>query len=283
MESELPGAQPLKNKVDSLAPSYPAPQYSDPHYSNPAVQPLSYPAVVLGQYPGVPLQPYPPAPPYPYPIPPQPTFSVQSPPILPSLADQPVIEYSNRRRIPANKQPVISFIGLTVITIVLSAVSLALHQWVDLCGVEVGLTDGTLGGQLVSLHTIKDVFCDSSAPDTLCVNMCSDLKDLIQVGKTTRGLGIAATTLTGLGLLHMVLLLVRPKRFWKGRVMRAVLLAGMLLWGIGAFMYVGYYVRITEKSLLYTSVGPGLGIAIAVTVLHLISCVLGNIAISKLV
>jgi len=47
-------------------------------------------------------------------------------------------------------------------------------------------------------------------------------------------------------------------------------------------MYVGYYVRITEKS-LYTSVGPGLGIAIVVTVLHLISCVLGNIAISKLV
>jgi len=102
------------------------------------------------------------------------------------------------------------------------------------------------------------------------------------MGKTTRGLGIAATTLTGLGLLHMVLLLVRPKRFWKGRVMRAVLLVGMLLWGIGVFIYVGYYVRITEKS-LYTSVGPGLGIAIAVTVLHLISCVLGNIAISKLV
>lgn len=237
---------------------------------------------MLGPHAGVPLQPYPAAAPYPYPpVQPYSAFAVQSAPVLPSPVAQPA-NYSNRRRLTASKQPAIFFIALTVVILALSVASLVLREWVDLCSIEVGLTDGSFSGQHVSLNTLKDAFCSYPIEDFMCGNLCSDLKDLILAGKVMRGLGIAATVFTGLALFNMALLLLRPERLFRRYLLRIVLLASMISWEIGAFLYVGYYVRISENS-LYKTVGPGLGIAISVAVLHLINCVLGNLAISRLI
>ena len=97
-----------------------------------------------------------------------------------------------------------------------------------------------------------------------------------------QGMGISATIATGLCILRMLLLLWRPRRWCKGLFMRIGLVVAMAMWVFGTCVYVGYYASISDNS-SDTSMGPGLGLAIAVSVLQIVNCGVGNLAVSKLV
>lgn len=242
---------------------YPAPNYPPPQpYGGMQAQPNPYP--VQQPYGGMQPQPvYPGQAMYPPPV----VYQVQS-------DDQP--------RTLQEKLPAYIFICLAVLIIVLSAIALELHEWVHSCGARISLTDVYDEGYDESISYTKDMFCDGYFYLGTCKNVCSVLKHLNQAGKTMRGVGITSTLSTALCILRMVLLLVRPRRCCKGLFMRIGMVVAMIFWVIGTVVYVGYYASVKEDA-SDSSIRGGLGLAIAVAVLQIINCVIGNIAVSKLV
>jgi hypothetical protein len=181
------------------------------------------------------------------------------------------------------KIPAFLFICLAALIILLSAIALELHEWVHSCGARISLTDVYDEGYDESLSYTKDMFCDGYfyLKYDSCRDICSALKHLYKAGKTMKGMGITSIISTALCILRMVLLLVRPRRCCKGLFMRIGMVVAMILWVIGTVVYVADYASVKEDA-SGSSIRAGLGLAIAVAVLQIINCVLGNIAVSKL-
>jgi len=243
MANEYAGAQPGQG-----APYYPAPAY----YAQP------------NPYPG-----------------PQPYGGLQPAPVI--YQGQPILGYEDRPRTQQENIPAYIFIALALLIIVLSAVALELHQWVEICNVDFGLTKAYGDGESVSLSSLKDDFCDFSIPtDTICGNMCTNMKDLIKAGNAMQGIGITSIVSSVLSIIRMVILLVRRRSCCKGLFARLTLVVAMFFWAIGTITYVSYYAQINNGA-SDSSIGPGLGLAIAVCVLQILKCIIGNIAISRLI
>lgn len=253
MANEYVGPQPGQGGPYYAAPNYPA-------------QPNPYPV----------LQPY--AQPNSYP---QPYGGLQPAPVI--YPGQPVQGYANRPRTHQEKLPAYIYMILALIIIVLSIIALESHEWVDYCDLDISLTRAYSDGDSMSLSSLKNDVCDFSFPSTsACGDICSNLKKLISAGNVMRGIGITSIISSALSILRMVLMLVRQRSCCKGLFMRISLVVAMALWVLGTFVYVGNYGSINNGA-SKSSFGPGLGLAIAICVLQVFKCVLGNIAISKLI
>ena len=95
------------------------------------------------------------------------------------------------------------------------------------------------------------------------------------------GLGTPAMLSTGICIIHMVLILVRQRIWCRGLFQRFALVAAMVLWLVGTILYIVTYMRV-ESNASQTSIEEGFALAIAMALLQIGHCVLGNIAISKL-
>jgi hypothetical protein len=93
------------------------------------------------------------------------------------------------------------------------------------------------------------------------------------------GMGIAATLCTGLCLILILLLLLRPNIAISRRrlIVRVALDLTAAVWVVGTLVYTWYYVDNREAGY-----GLGLLLSFAIAILQLINCVLGNKAVSKL-
>ena len=251
MANNPPGGQPFQGGAYYPAPNYPPPQ----------------------PYGGMQAQPY-------GAMQPQQVYPGQAAPMYP-----PPVVYQDQFDDPPTQQeklPAYIFICLAALIILLSAIALEVHEWVHSCGARISLTDVYYEGYEESISHSKDIFCDDYGYLPTCTNACSVLKHLDQAGKSMRGMGITATLSTALCIVRMVLLLLRPRRCCKGLFARIGMVVAMMFWVIGTIIYASYYASVKEDE-SDSSIRAGLGLAIAVGVLQIINCILGNIAISKLV
>ena len=175
------------------------------------------------------------------------------------------------------------FIGLSIVVVILSIVCLCVHEWVHYCYYRISLTDAYYEQYSGSLSDLKRVYCDdfSSIDFGSCGDMCTNFEDLYSGGKSMRGLGIAATISTGVSILRMFLLIIRPRRWCRGLIMRLSLLFATMMWLAGTIIYIGIYAAVHSDA-SKSKIGPGLSLAIAIAVILMVNCVLGNVVVSKL-
>jgi len=209
----------------------------------------------------------------------QPDYSPQAVPMLgfPIVySGQPVIH-------PREKTVAIIFIIFAVIIIVLSVIDIELNFWIYLCGANIGLTHITYLVFTGSISEAKDFFCgNSSNLFELCSGMCSNLQHLQTAGSVTQGMSITAIVCTGICILLMLLLLLRPSGHrLKGVIVRVAVITTAVVWIVGAVVYVGYYVNVANNT-SDSSWSIGLVLAMVIIVLQVINCMLGNKAVTKL-
>jgi len=238
-----------------------SPQYPAQPYSDLQTQPNLYPS--LQPYGGL-----------------QPDYPPQAAPML----TRPAV-YSDQLVVirPREKTAAYIFLILAVITILLSSLDIELHYWVLLCGANISLTHVYFSNINGSISHMKSLFCSKSLfPDEQCGSMCNYTQDLQKAGNITQGMGITATVCTGICLLLMLLLLLRPSGHrLKGVIVRVAVIVTAAVWTVGAVVYLGYFVHVmSEES--NSNVGFGLVLAMIIIVLQAINCVLGNRAVTKL-
>lgn len=211
----------------------------------------------------------------------QSVYSPQAAPMLP----QPVVHSDQPVYIPPqDKCTAYAFIILAVIIIVLSAIDLELHYWIFLCGADISLTDVYFSNYNGSINHTKNLFCSGLlyTEEECDGSMCSHLKDLQAAGQITQGMGITATVCTGICLILMLLLLLRPTTHRLKLVfMRIAIVVPAVVWAIGAVVYLGYFVYVASSA-SNSTIGFGLVLAIAIIGVQVVNCVLGNKAVTKL-
>lgn len=255
---------------------------------NPPVPVNSYPDPQVYGYPSVQI--YPNLQPQSYPLQDYPAINV--PLIYPGQpVDNPV---RSRRRVrrPARRQqrvltPGVKLLAcaqifLSFLIVVLSVFALHLNHWVKYCSIHIGLQDTYYDGDTISFNKQEDTFC--SLPfDGLsdCGDICSHMKSFKSSGIQMIGLGTPAMLATGLCFIRMVVLLVRRIRLCRELILRFVLVAVMVLWVTGTVLYISTYWDVQSDT--ETDVEEGFSLAIVVAMLQVVHCVLGNVAVSKLV
>lgn len=203
-----------------------------------------------------------------------------------SLPSSPYVQYADQPAAYSGIRPSKTFayvyMILAAIIISLSAVDLELHYWIRLCGGNVSLTDIYWLNYSGSLGHVEELYCDLYNAPSDCGNMCANLRNLKTAGQVTQGIGITATVCTGICLLLVLLLLLRPnlpKRL--GIFVRIAVYVTAMIWAVGTFAYLGYYIDVGSDA-SDSNIGLGLLLALAITVLQVINSLLGNMAVARL-
>lgn len=173
--------------------------------------------------------------------------------------------------------PVYAYMCLAGTFVVLGSVAADMHFWIRYCGARVSLLEVYDGSYSVSLVEEIDN-CDSGDENGSCGEYCSNLQDLRTAGEVMRGLGIAAVVLMAI----CMGLMLKPIRWKQGLIFKLLQVPAMAFWLAGTAAYGGHYSHVNSDA-NDTSMGPGLGIAIANTVLGTLCCLLGFIAYSRVV
>jgi hypothetical protein len=171
---------------------------------------------------------------------------------------------------------------LAAVIIMLSAVDLELHYWIRLCGGNVSLTDIYWLNYNGGLSQVRELYCGLWGAPSDCGNMCDNLQKLKSSGQVMQGMGITATVCTGVCFLLILLLLLRPhltKRI--GLIVRIAVYVTAFIWAVGTFVYLGYFIDVGNDA-TDSNIGLGLLLALAIAILQLINCILGNAAVTRL-
>jgi len=178
------------------------------------------------------------------------------------------------------KVPLFAYICVAVIAELAGIVDLVLHYWIWYCGVKFSLTNAYDGPFKMSLSSLADD-CVSGYSSEDCGDICTNIKHLRDAGNVMEWLGALAIVFTGISVFCMVLLVFIPKRFLV--ILTKVLLSmGMMMWVIGTVVYIGLFAEVSNNATNETRVFPGLGLAIANAALHVVTCLLGYMAASRL-
>lgn len=197
-------------------------------------------------------------------------------------AGQPIGEPSGQFRVQNSKALAYIYMIFSIIIILLSAVDLELHYWVFICGADISLTDMYWFDISISLSEAKDFYCGLSEPMDFCGNLCNTLKDFETSGQVMRGMGIAGVVCTSVCFLIVLLLVIRRCTNQRVRlIVRIAVVVTTVLWLVGSLVYFGYALDYGNGQ-AGSVIGPGVILALVITVLQLINCVLGNAAITKI-
>jgi len=179
------------------------------------------------------------------------------------------------------KVPLFAYICLVVSVELIGIVDLALHSWIRYCEVRFGLKeiysddfeDENLG------DLVSDCVSGYSSED--CGDICSNLKHLRDAGNVMEWLGALAIVFTGISAICMIVLAFSHKRIIA--ILTKILLPmGMVMWVIGTVVYIGLFAEVSNNASNKTAMQQGLGLAIANAALHVVTCLLGYMAVSRL-
>lgn len=187
------------------------------------------------------------------------------------------LQSESRERTYWEMAPVYAYMCLAGTFVVLGAVTADMHFWIRYCGARISLLELYDGSYSVSLLEEIDN-CDSAEDIDSCGEYCTNLRDLRTAGQLMRGMGITAVVL---GAICMGLML-KPIKWKQGLVFKLLQVLAMVFWLAGTAAYGGHYSHVNSDA-SDTSIGPGLEIAIANTVLQAVCCLLGFIAYSRVV
>ena len=199
------------------------------------------------------------------------------------LPSSPYVRYADQ---PAASQPSKLFAYIYMILaaaiIILSAVDIELHFWIRLCGGLVSLTHIYWSNINGSFDQIRELYCDLWNSPSECGNMCDNLQTLQSSGQVMRGMGITAAVCTGICLLLILLILLRPNITKRIQIIvRLAMCATAIIWAVGTFLYLGFFFEVVDDA-TDSSINLGLLLALAITILQIINCVLGNLAVTRL-
>jgi uncharacterized membrane protein len=93
-------------------------------------------------------------------------------------------------------------------------------------------------------------------------------------GQVMTGLGVITIFLTSLSIFGMAYLMWGTQHRWLRFTMRTMLVAAALFWIVGSFVYGSIYAAIHDNT-SDSSMGPGLMLAIVLSVLQLILVIIG--------
>jgi len=187
----------------------------------------------------------------------------------------PIIPSSPVRKLE-DPVPVVFEIAFLGIILLLSCVSLGLKEWTTHCSTSVGL-EKVSGG---SLSDLEDFICSHPSPAAyVCAFSCSNIELLRQAGQVMLALGILSIILTVLILVRLGLLFLLYFVLLRGLIVKIAIWVAAGLWIVGTVVYFFLFlsVRIDTSEV---ELKGGLGLAIAVGVLHAGSCVLGPITLA---
>lgn len=178
--------------------------------------------------------------------------------------------------------PLIVYLLFVTLVELIGIVDLSLHTWIRYCDARFSLT-----------YLYSDEFTDVSLSDLIddcydgytdgpCGDVCSNLKHIRDAGNTMLWLGAISIALTAISAVSVVILVFTSKRF-MGIAARLLLPTGMAIWIIGTVVYIALFAQVSNNASNETNVEAGMGLAIANAVLHVVCCLLGYVAASRLV
>lgn len=166
------------------------------------------------------------------------------------------------------------YLIFAVIVIVLSVFDLQRHDWISFCGNNISLTKVYRNDYHESVSQAKE-HCDEISPSyrECGSNMCDILQELETSGQAMLGMGITSNIYAVISPVLILLLELRPTIIASGLT--------ALMWVAGTIVYLGNSFEVGSSG-SNPDIEFGLFLALAITILQLINCALGNVAISKL-
>lgn len=130
-------------------------------------------------------------------------------------------------------------------------------------------------GVLLSLLVMCSVSLNASSYYLHAIEECK-IADAI-----SKAFGIPSLILVGLIMVRLVVLMLVPWTICRGQIVKSALVVSALLWTIGTAVHVFIVVLVQVKfKVIY--IEAGLGLAIAMVPLHIVSCILGKEAVNRL-